>query len=218
VDSLPLAPNGGGGSSARMRSIHGVVESVGPLSVVPCTMAASTSDLNSGAKVNLPGFLVQLVCCECRLCFSKEVLIDRLSESRKEHSFTKMEIVYFCGSASSWHPAITKLIDHRVVVSGLKKKLVYMTKEKSQVMYVTVDESVLHVGSCSEKCMPSLKSGMKGKGECGAYTGVVKGAYMQGMVLELDRDVWLLLTDQLHASMHGLRVGSIVSEANLLFS
>ncbi|KAK7342865.1 hypothetical protein VNO80_25821 [Phaseolus coccineus] len=215
VHSLPLAPNCSRGSGARMRSIHGVVESVGPLSVVPCTMAASTSDLNSGPKVNLPGFLVQLVCCECRLCCSKEVLIGKLSESRKGHSFTKMEIVYFCGSASSWHPAITKLIDNRVVVSGLKKKVVYFTKEESQVMYVTVDESVLHVGSSSENCMPSLKSGIKGKGECGAYTGVIKGAYMQGMVLELDHDVWLLLTDQLHTSMHGLRVGSILSVRNV---
>ncbi|KAG2396933.1 CST complex subunit [Vigna angularis] len=209
VDSLPLAPNCVRQSGARMRSLHGVVESVGPLFVVQCTMAASTSGLNSGSKVNLPGFSVQLVCCECRFCCSKEVLIGKLNESRKGHSFTKMEIVYFCGSASSWHPVITKLIDERVVVSGLKKKLVYLTKEESREMYVTKDESVLHVGSCSEKCMPSLKSEIKGKGECGSYIGVVKGAYMQGMVLELDHDVWLLLTDQLHTSMHGLRVGSI---------
>ncbi|KOM26143.1 hypothetical protein LR48_Vigan233s001000 [Vigna angularis] len=209
VDSLPLAPNCVRQSGARMRSLHGVVESVGPLFVVQCTMAASTSGLNSGSKVNLPGFSVQLMCCECRFCCSKEVLIGKLNESRKGHSFTKMEIVYFCGSASSWHPVITKLIDERVVVSGLKKKLVYLTKEESREMYVTKDESVLHVGSCSEKCMPSLKSEIKGKGECGSYIGVVKGAYMQGMVLELDHDVWLLLTDQLHTSMHGLRVGSI---------
>jgi hypothetical protein len=40
---------------------------------------------------------------------------------------------------------------------------------------------------------------------------------MKGMVLELDNDVWLLLTDQLHTMIHGLRVGSIVSEVNLLF-
>ncbi|KAG2396924.1 CST complex subunit [Vigna angularis] len=210
-DSLPLAPNCVRQSGARMRSLHGVVESVGPLFVVQCTMAASTSGLNSGSKVNLPGFSVQLMCCECRFCCSKEVLIGKLNESRKGHSFTKMEIVYFCGSASSWHPAITKLIDKRIVVSGLKKKLVYLTKEESREMYVTKDESALHVGSCSEKCMPSLKSEIKGKGECGSYIGVVKGAYMQGMVLELDHDVWLLLTDQLHTSMHGLRVGSIFS-------
>ncbi|CAJ1978407.1 unnamed protein product [Sphenostylis stenocarpa] len=217
LESLPLALNCGRQTGARTRSIHGVVESVGPISVVPCTMAASTSDLNSGSKVNLPGFLVQLVCCECKLCCSKEVLIDKLSESRKGHSFTKTVIVYFCGSASSWHPAITKMIGVRVVVSGLKKKVVYVTKEVSQVMYVTVDESVLHVGSCSENCIPSLKSRIKGKGESGAYTGVVKGVYMQGMVLELDHDVWLLLTDQLHTSMHGLRVGSILSVRNVHF-
>ncbi|KAG5016578.1 hypothetical protein JHK82_022227 [Glycine max] len=210
VDSLPLAPDCQQ-SGASARSVHGLLESVGPVSVVPCTMAASSSDLNSGSKVNLQGFLVQLLCCECRLCGSREILIEKLKNSREEHSFTKLEIVYFCGSASSWHPAITKLIGTRVVVSGLKKKLVYVTKKESRVMYVTMDESVLHVGSCSEKCAPSLKNGIKGKGECGAYTGVVKGVYLQGMVLELDHDVWLLLTDQLHTSMHGLRVGSIKS-------
>ncbi|TKY68592.1 CST complex subunit CTC1 [Spatholobus suberectus] len=217
VDSLPLALNCGRQSSASTRSVHGVVESVGPVSVVPCTMAANSSDLNSGSKVNLPGFLVQLVCCACRLCGSKELLIDKLSESREGHSFTKLEIVYFCGNASSWHPVITKLIGNRVVVSGLKKKVVYVTKEESRVMYVTMDESVLHVGSCSEKCVPRLKSGVKGKGECGGYTGVVKGVYMQGMVLELDHDVWLLLTDQLHTSIHGLRVGSVLSVRNVHF-
>ncbi|KAH1238336.1 CST complex subunit CTC1 [Glycine max] len=201
VDSLPLAPDCQQ-SGASARSVHGLLESVGPVSVVPCTMAASSSDLNSGSKVNLQGFLVQLLCCECRLCGSREILIEKLKNSREEHSFTKLEIVYFCGSASSWHPAITKLIGTRVVVSGLKKKLVYVTKKESRVMYVTMDESVLHVGSCSEKCAPSLKNGIKGKGECGAYTGVVKGVYLQGMVLELDHDVWLLLTDQLHTSMH----------------
>ncbi|XP_020206690.1 CST complex subunit CTC1 isoform X2 [Cajanus cajan] len=217
VDSLPLAPNYGQQSGAGTRGVHGVVESVGPFSVVPCTMAASSSDLNSGSKVNLPGFLVQLMCCECRLCGSKELLIDKLNESREGHSFTKLEIVYFCGNASSWHPAMTKLIGNRVVFSGLKKKMVYVTKEESRVMYVTVDGSVLHVGSCPEKCASSLKTGIKGKGECGAYTGVVKGVYMQGMVLELDHDVWLLLTDRLRTSIHGLRVGSILSVSNVHF-
>ncbi|KAK7405405.1 hypothetical protein VNO78_06677 [Psophocarpus tetragonolobus] len=210
-----LTPNLKSGVSTKR--VHGIVESVGPISVVPCTMATSTTNLNSGSKVNLPGFLVQLVCCECRLCASKLVLIDKLKQSREEHSFTKLEIVYFCGSASSWHPAMTKLIGDHVVVSGLKKKLIYVTKEVSRVMYVTVDESVLLVGSHLEKCMPSLKSRIKGKGECGAYSGVITGVYMQGMVLELDREVWLLLTDQLHTSIHGLRVGSILTLRNVHF-
>ncbi|KAA8537704.1 hypothetical protein F0562_027306 [Nyssa sinensis] len=40
---------------------------------------------------------------------------------------------------------------------------------------------------------------------------------MQGMVLELDQDVWLLLTDQLLAPPHSLRVGAIVSLRNVHF-
>ncbi|XP_061352936.1 CST complex subunit CTC1-like [Gastrolobium bilobum] len=227
VDSLPLVLNHPGSSCCRgggsdgSRGIHGVVESVGPVSVVPCAMAASSSDLNSGSKVNLPGFLVQLMCCECMLCDSKELVNNLMSGSSMEngidHSFTKMEIVYFCGNASSWHPAITKLIGNRIVVSGLKKKLVYITKEESCVMYVTVDTSVLRVCPCSEKWLPRLKCAIKGKGECGVYTGIIKGVYMQGMALELDHDVWLLLTDELHTLIHGLRVGSIISVRNVHF-
>lgn len=221
VDSLPLTPNCNSGEN-NSRAVHGFVESVGPVSVVPNIAATSSSDLNSGSKVNFPGFLVQLMCCECRLCSSRELakslrngsfVIDNMIG----HSFTKMEIVYFYGNASSFHPAMTKLIGNRVVISGLKKKLVYITKEESCIMYMTLDEMVLRVCLRSEGLAPCLKSEIKGKGECGSYTGVIKGVYMQGMALELDNDVWLLLTDQLHTLMHGLRVGSIVSEVNLLF-
>ncbi|KAJ1404674.1 CST complex subunit CTC1, plant [Sesbania bispinosa] len=223
ADSLALAPNHHSSGSDRggdsSRAVHGVVESVSPVSVVPC---ASSFGSNSGSKVNLLGFLVQLVCCECRLCGSK-VLMNNLKsdafsiENRNGHSFTKTEILYFCGNASSFHPAITKLIGNRIVVLGLKKKLVYMTKEESCLMYVTVDKTVLRVCPRSEKWVPCLKSRIKGKGECGSYTGLVKGVYMQGMALELDHDVWLLLTDQLHTSIHGLRVGSIISVRSVHF-
>jgi hypothetical protein len=39
---------------------------------------------------------------------------------------------------------------------------------------------------------------------------------MQGMVVELDKEVWLLLTDQLVTAPHSLREGAIVSELNFL--
>jgi hypothetical protein len=109
------------------------------------------------------------------------------------------------------------LIGNRVVVLGLKKKLVCLTKDESCLMYLTLDEMVLRGCPRLEKLVPSLKSEIKGKGECGCYTGVIRGVHMKGMVLELDNDVWLLLTDQLHTMIHGLRVGSIVSEVNLVF-
>ncbi|MED6146720.1 hypothetical protein PIB30_037260 [Stylosanthes scabra] len=219
MDSLPLVPNRSGygnNSKARYR-VYGVVESVGPVSVVPCTMVPSVSDLdsNSSSKVNMLGFVVQLMCCECRLCGSKELISDL--ESGSGHSFTKKETVYFCDGASPWHPGMTKLIGNRVMLSRLKKKLVFITKEDSWVMHMTVDVSVFHVCRVSKKWLPCLKSGMKAKGECGAYTGVIKGVYMQGMALELDHDVWLLLTDELHTLMHGLRVGAVVSVRNVHF-
>lgn len=230
MDSLSVTPNLPGSNSIvggkYFRGVHGVVESVTPISTVPCITAASGAkleyNLNLGSSVNTLGFLVQLLCCECRICSSRDLVNNLRNGSFKiddmnGHSFTKIEFLYFCGNASTFQPVITKLIGNRVVVSGLKKKLVYITKEESCLMYVTLEETVLHVCPRLEKLGPRLKSGFKGKGECGCYTGVIRGVYMKGMVLELDNDVWLLLTDQLHTLMHGLRVGSIVSEVNSLY-
>ncbi|GAU16875.1 hypothetical protein TSUD_368240, partial [Trifolium subterraneum] len=84
-------------------------------------------------------------------------------------------------------------------------------------MYLTLDEMVLRVCPRLEKLVPSLKSEINGKGECGCYTGLIRGVHMKGMALELDNDVWLLLTDQLHTMIHGLRVGSIISVRNVHF-
>lgn len=195
------------------------MKSVSPISIVPAT---GGYNLNSSSEVNLLGFLVQFLCCGCRLCGSRE-LVKNLSNGSFEienvngHSFTKTEILYFCGNASSFHPVMTKLIGNRAVVSGLKKKLVCLTKEESCLMYLTLDETVLRVCPRLEKLTVCLKSEIKGKGECGSYTGVIRGVYMKGMVLELDNDVWFLLTDKLHTMIHGLRVGSIVSEVDSLF-
>ncbi|KAG9440715.1 hypothetical protein H6P81_020880 [Aristolochia fimbriata] len=54
-------------------------------------------------------------------------------------------------------------------------------------------------------------------GEMGGYKGIVTGIHMRGMVMELDKKVWLLLTDHLHALPHSLRIGSIVSLSNIHF-
>ncbi|CAJ2657030.1 unnamed protein product [Trifolium pratense] len=227
ADLLPVKPNfpvtscSNGGK--YFRAVHGLVKSVGPISIVPCATPANSSyDLNSSSKVNFLGFLVELLCCECRLCGSRD-LVNNLKngsfqiENMNGHSFTKMEILYFCGNASSFHPVMTKLIGNRVVVLGLKKKLVCITKEESCLMFLTLDEMVLRVCPRLEKLVPSLKSEIKGKGECGCYTGLIRAVHMKGMALELDNDVWLLLTDQLHTMIHGLRVGSIISVRNVHF-
>lgn len=63
-------------------------------------------------------------------------------------------------------------------------------------------------------------------GDCGGvYTGVVTGIYMQRMLIELDKIVWLLIDDQHLAPSHSLRVGAVVcidlyfgSQIDLLFN
>ena len=128
------------------------------------------------------------------------------------HSYTKPVFVYFCGSASFWHPVIVKLIGKIVMVSGLKMKLVYIGKKESRLMYVTTEKSALHLSRLSKKWALREKRVMEGKGECGSYKGVIRGVYMEGMVVELDNEVWLLLTDHLLTPPHSLRVGALVSE------
>lgn len=52
-------------------------------------------------------------------------------------------------------------------------------------------------------------------GDCGGvYTGVVTGIYMQRMLIELDKIVWLLIDDQHLAPSHSLRVGAVISVKN----
>lgn len=217
VDSFPLVSSSESAfedsSKARYR-IHGALESVSPVTVVPCNKG-----LNSSHSANLRGFLVRFTVCECELCTSKAlemVLNDSIVEHGQGsscHCYNKLEFVYFCGSTSSWHPVITKLIGNVITVSGLKKKLVYIGKEESRLMYVTTDKSALHLPRLSKKWVPHEKSVVKGKGECGSYKGVVRGVYMQGMVVELDDEVWLLLTDHQVTAPHSLRVGALVSES-----
>ncbi|XP_059453022.1 CST complex subunit CTC1 isoform X2 [Corylus avellana] len=221
VDSFPLVSSSESSfedsSKARYR-IHGALESVSPVIVVPCNKG-----LNSSYSANLRGFLVQFIVCECEMCSSKTslmVLNDSIIEHGQGsgcHCYNKPEFVYFCGSTSSWHPVITKLIGNVITVSGLKKKLVYIGKEESRLMYVTTDKSALHLPRLSKKWVPHEKGIVKGKGECGSYKGVVRGVYMQGMVVELDDEVWLLLTDHQVTAPHSLRVGALISVRNVHF-
>lgn len=210
MDTFPLVSGSSStredDSKARYR-IHGALESVSPVNVVPCNKG-----LNSSASVNLRGFLLRVMVCECKLCSSKSSVIVSSS-----HSYNKPVFVYFCGAASSWHSVITKLIGKIVTVSGLKKKLVYIGKEESRLMYVTAEKSALHLPRLSKKWVPCEKRVIEGKGECGSYKGIIRGMYMNGMVMELDNEVWLLLTDHLVTPPHSLRVGALVSEKNSMF-
>ncbi|KAG8389990.1 hypothetical protein BUALT_Bualt01G0036800 [Buddleja alternifolia] len=194
-------------------SLFGVVESISPVSIVPCATA------ESGSR-NVSGFFVNMFVCECKLCSSK-LLVSQLNdlseESIKDHCFVKKVIIYFCGLTSSWHPLISKMIGDVILLMRLKKKLVFIGKEESQLMYVTTDNVSLHVPKLFKK--PSLVQNRdtRGKGESCSYTGVVTGVYMQGMVVELDQDVMLLLTDRYLTVPHCLRVGAIVTVRNVHF-
>ncbi|XVE55950.1 hypothetical protein DITRI_Ditri03aG0198400 [Diplodiscus trichospermus] len=198
--------------NSKSYQIHGTLESVSPVSVVPC----SVNDSSSSNSINLRGFLARIMTCKCQLCRSKES-VRVLYEGTACHSFTEPEYVYFCASAWCWHPVMTKLIGNVVTISGLKKKLIFMGKQASDLMFVTVENSVLHLPRLFNKCLPFSGNFVKGSGECGSYTGTVNNVYMQGMVVELDKEVWLLLTDQSLMPPHGLRVGAVISVRNVHF-
>ena len=223
IISMDLGSSGVVESSCKARhGVFGAVESVSPLSIVSCITGdsnpKSNAALDSGPPTSLRGFLVQFMVCECRSCSSKEsvMVLRDLIQEKDAHSFTKPVFVYCCGSASSWHPVFTKLVGNIVALSGLKKKLVYIGKEESKVMCVTTGNSALHLSRLSRKWTPKVKVVRKGNGEVGTYRGIVRGVYMQGMLVELDNEVCLMLTDQLLTPPHSLRTGALVSRIILI--
>ncbi|CAH2070720.1 unnamed protein product [Thlaspi arvense] len=206
LDSFPLcSPENSDGRSRY--SVHGVLESISPVSVVPC-MEGDSAD-----SVKVPGFLIRVMACECREYSGKDML-DSIGFS---HSFEKSVLVYFCGSvAASWHPAITKLVGRNIGLSGMNKKLVYINKCDSLLVFVTTENSVLHSPWVSKKQAVS-RSAVERRGNCGSYLGFVKGLYMKGKLVEMEEDVWLLLTDQIHNRSHSIRTGSLIHVRNVHF-
>ncbi|XP_011083799.1 CST complex subunit CTC1 [Sesamum indicum] len=193
--------------------IFGIVESISPVFVVPCVSG------ESGSR-NISGFLVDVLVCQCKFCVSKFLaseLRDLTEEKVKDHSFEKRAIVYFSGLTSSWHPVVSRFISNVIWLTGLKQKLVFITNEESKLMYVTTDEASLHVTKFFKEQGLSRNTNIKGRGEIGSYTGVITAIYMQGMVVELDQDVILLLTDQHLIVPHCVRVGAIVTLENVHF-
>ncbi|XP_047325563.1 CST complex subunit CTC1 isoform X2 [Impatiens glandulifera] len=218
-DPIPLVPGCSVSGKDSLKSgtfVWGMIESVSPVSVVSCTTGSNT---NSDEKGNISGFLLQLLICECTLCCLRDYTkaLSVLTDKWSDHYFNKPVIVYFCGPASSWHPVITRLLGYTLVLSGMKKKLVFIEKEESKLMYVTTEKAFFCISKWPHG-KNSLGKVVQGKGECGMYTGSVTGIYMHGMVVELDKDVLLLIcTNQLPQLPHSLRVGSVVSVKNAHF-
>ncbi|VFQ65687.1 unnamed protein product [Cuscuta campestris] len=196
--------------------IAGTVEAVSPVSSVSC--AGSSTGESSGMK-SLRGFLAEMLICECKLCrlTCSTVRLRNSNELSSGHSFNKPIIVYFCGPALIWHPVMTILVGRFVSLSGLKKKMVTIGKEICQMMYVTVEKSLMHISNSPDQFIRVQKSKMRGNGECGSYTGIVTAIYMQGLIVELDGQAMLLLTDRDIILPHSLRVGAVVSLKNVHF-
>ncbi|CAK7347604.1 unnamed protein product [Dovyalis caffra] len=215
LDSFPLVSGSPSNKEDQLKarySVMGPIESISPVFIVPCSIGDSKSQ-------NLRGFIVRIMVCQCKLCNSTEsiMFLHRLGQGNDPHSFIEPFFVYFCGASWCWHPVITKLVGNAIMLSGLKKKLVFIGKEESQLMFVTTEYSILHLPRVLKKWLPFSRNVIGGNGECGVYTGVVKGVYMQGMVVELDKEVWLLLTDQLVTAPHSLREGAIILAMNVHF-
>ncbi|KAJ9567422.1 hypothetical protein OSB04_003388 [Centaurea solstitialis] len=192
--------------------VYGLLESVSPVTNVPCTA-------NKSGTRNLNGFLAEVAVCECKLCCSRDrvmLLQDIIGErNNNSHTFSKSKILYFCGSASIWYPAISRLVGGVLLVSGLKKKMVFLGEGKSMMMYVTTEKAMIHLPTSPIKGAINRRNITTGeKGLCGAHTGSITGVYMQGMVIELDQNILLLLTDHQLSMPHSLRVGGIVTVRN----
>ncbi|XP_042018018.1 CST complex subunit CTC1-like isoform X2 [Salvia splendens] len=202
-----------GDRSTARRLIFGVITAISPVASVPWAG-------RGGDSGGVDGFLVHILVCQCKYCASKH-LVSELSglceRNVEDHRFVQGTIVYFCGVTSSWHPAISRLIGDVVLVMGLKKKLVYLRKEESQLMYLAADSVSLHVAKLPKELCLTQNADIRGKGECGSYTGVITGIYMDGLIIELDQDVILLLTDKYLAFPHYVRVGVLVTLKNVHF-
>ncbi|KAJ8437655.1 hypothetical protein Cgig2_028593 [Carnegiea gigantea] len=213
VDSFPLYSGGVNEDCRKARhNICGLLESVSPVSLIPCTMGSN------GNEENLHSFIAEVSSCDCELCNGKDCKkVGPLVERHDGHAFSQTNFVYFNGPASCWHPAMLRLIGNVVSFSGLRKKLVYVGKEEAQLMFVTSNVTCLnyrklHNKDISYRC---VKTNLEGNGELGMYVGVVRGVYMQSMIVELDKEVWLLLMDQLLVVPHSLRVGAVLLLRNV---
>ncbi|XP_077216587.1 conserved telomere maintenance component 1 isoform X2 [Tasmannia lanceolata] len=200
--------------------VHGKLESVSPVLVVPCAIQSRNSQTNVAQKLahngNMIGFLAKILACECAVCKTATSAIELRGQN--SHSFNKSVFVYFCGPTSSWCPVLSKLVRDVVLVTELKKKMICVGGDESYLMFVTSERSELyHQSQLRLEDISIGRTVISGRGESGLYMGTVTGVYMKGMVFELDKKVWLLVTDRRLAQPHFLRVGAIISLSNVHF-
>lgn len=197
--------------------VRGMVKSVSPVFEVPCNQAKCGISSSSVGKESV-GFIAELGACVCAICRKGMRQKDRSFDGDLDrHCFSKNVFVYFCASSFSWHPVVVKLVGRVIEVLDLKKRNVFVGEKEPYMMFVGRDKTVV------SRCwflVPSVsaikRNDVQGLNELVAYTGVVTGIYMKGMVVELDEKAWLLLTDPLLVMPHSVRVGALVSSAIFL--
>ncbi|XP_064998314.1 CST complex subunit CTC1-like [Musa acuminata AAA Group] len=196
---------------ARGRAF-GILRAVSPIFRVPCVKGNEDSQKNSSGILmdsgNSIGFFAEMLTCGCDRCGGSRFLErgPHPHEDNNSHSFTNSVFIYFIKPTYLWRPVLFRLIGKAIMVSRLKRKLVFVGGKES---YLTFVSTALTMVSLSQ--LPTVSPV---KTDEGMYNGVVTGIYMNGMVVELDDKVWLLITDSVVAPQHSLRVGAIVSVMN----
>jgi CST, telomere maintenance, complex subunit CTC1 len=145
------------------------------------------------------GFLAEILTCLCDGCAK----IHCLNDKSGLHRFTETKVVYFIKPADQWRPFLAKLVGKIMYLRGLKKRLVVVGNESHVVLVSTIKTEV----SLCASAVSDLPTNSHFRG---AYRGIVTGVYMHGMIIELDKKVWLLIHDTLLIPCHSLRIGAIV--------
>ncbi|KAG6470064.1 hypothetical protein ZIOFF_071116 [Zingiber officinale] len=196
----------------------GILKAVSSIFRVPCTKQKEDNLRNSGRNLmsrgDLTGFLVEILTCVCDVCNESSFVAERDDHHLKNkdcHSFSNSVFVYFMQPNFLWRPALYRLIGKSITISRLKRNLIFVGNEVSYEMFVSTPSTMVSLTNHSANCIyeESLK-----KSDEGMYNGVVTGIYMQGMVIELDDKVLLLIPDP---PQHSLRMGAIVSVRNFHF-
>ncbi|PUZ70554.1 hypothetical protein GQ55_2G241100 [Panicum hallii var. hallii] len=178
--------------------LFGVVRSVS----VVFSMPQAKAEKRDASSV---GFLAEILCCACCRCWVSP------PEAAQDCKFEVVKFVYFVDSACTWRPLLVWLVGRLVYISGLKKKMVSVVEKGSHTMFVSSTNTAMAWCRSYRGNLPLDGSPEK----CGgAYAGVVTGIYLQGMVVELDDTVWLLIDDLLLLPPHSLRVGAVISVKN----
>lgn len=189
--SLPLKLAQDSGVKASS-SAFGVVKSVS------LTFTLPIENGKTGEMGDSVGFLAEILTCLCDSCAKR-----RLNEKGVLHQFTESKVVYFIKPTHKWRPVFAKLVGKVMYLSGLKKRMVVVGNE-SHIMLVSTIKTKVSLGASIASDLPTKHRSR------GAYKGIVTGIYLHGVVVELDKKVWLLIHDTLLVPHHSLRIGAIV--------